>query len=80
MKFTCEKSLSEFEAWAGGLNTFNKIEEENKLDELESILEDAYPDGIAETTLNDLLWFESDWLYEMLGIKEEDEESEDEDE
>lgn len=84
MKFTCEKSLSEFEPWSGACDTFNKIEEEDKMYILESYLEEMYPEGIDETTLNDLLWFESEWVYELLDIKndydEDQDESEDEDE
>lgn len=72
MKFTCEKSLSEFEAWSGACNTFDKVEEEGKMDLLEAYLEEMYPGGIDETTLNDILWFESEWVYEMLDIKNED--------
>ena len=40
------------------------------------MLEDVYPDGIEETQLNDLLWFEPDWCLEMVGLKDEEEEVE----
>ena len=33
-----------------------------------------------ETQLNDLLWFDDEWVYEMLGITDEEEEDEDEEE
>lgn len=51
-----------------------------KAAELESLLIETEPaDGYNETTINDILWFESDWLFEMLGINpDEDEENEDE--
>ena len=38
---------------------------------LEQILEDTYPDGMTETELNDLLWFDSEVVYEWLGIRSE---------
>lgn len=38
---------------------------------LEQILEEIYPEGMTETELNDLLWFESDMIYEWLGIRSE---------
>ena len=36
-----------------------------------------YPEGIDETKLNDILWFEEDWIFESLGITDE-EDAEDE--
>lgn len=39
-----------------------------RLAPLECVLEDLYPDGIEETTLNDLLWFEEESLYEWVGL------------
>jgi hypothetical protein len=41
-------------------------------------MEELYPDGIDETSLNDILRFEEDWVFEMLGISDEEEEKEDE--
>ena len=38
----------------------------------EQILEDTYPDGMTETELNDLLWFDSESVYEWLGIRSEE--------
>lgn len=78
MKITKEISFSQFEPWSGAVGTYNLIIKTNKEDELETILEDLYPDGISDTQLNDLLWFDSDWILESLGIAEEDED-EDED-
>ena len=70
MKITSEVSLRNFKAWAGAKDTLNKLIELDKCEELEFILEDTYPDGISETQLNDILWFESEWIYDMLGIEE----------
>ena len=63
-----------YKPWSGAISTWNEIEGANKVDELEYLLEELYPEGITDTQLNDLLWFESDWIYESLGITEEDEE------
>ena len=79
MKITKEISFSQFEPWGGAISTYNLIVEADKEDELEAILEDLYPDGLSDTELNDLLWFESEWLLESLGIAEEEDEDEDED-
>ena len=37
------------------------------------MLEDMYPDGLTATELNDLLWFDADWVLSMVGIEEEPE-------
>ena len=74
MKIYSEISLENFEAWSGAVDTLNRVREAGKCDELESILEDLYPDGMSETELNDLLWFEPETVFEWLGIEEEEEE------
>ena len=69
MTITYELDLNSFEAWSGAKDTLDKIIDEGKCEELEGILEDMYPDGMTETELNDLLWFESESIYEWLGIR-----------
>ena len=76
MKIYKELNLTSFEPWSGAIDTYHIIYNADKLDDLELLLEELYPDGIDETQLNDLLWFESDWLYESLGISEEEESEE----
>ena len=76
MKIYRELDLTNFEPWSGAVDTYNTIYNADKLKELELLLEELYPDGIEETQLNDLLWFESEWLLESLGISEEEEEEE----
>ena len=73
MKIYSEISLENFEAWSGAVNTLDRIRNAGKCDLLESVLEDAYPDGLSETSLNDILWFEPDWCYEMCGMRCESE-------
>ena len=70
MKITSEMSLKNFKAWSGAKDTLNKLIELDKCDELEFILDDLYPDGLTETQLNDILWFDDEWVYEILGIEE----------
>ena len=76
MKIYSEISLENFKAWSGAVDTLDRVREAGKCDELESILEDLYPDGMSETELNDLLWFEPETVFEWLGIEEEEEEEE----
>ena len=70
MKITSEMSLKNFKAWSGAKDTLNKLIELDKCDELEFILDDLYPDGLTETELNDILWFDDEWIFETLGIEE----------
>lgn len=82
MKIISETCLGDFKFWSGAEDTAQRIWEEKGeegWEQLEAILEDLYPDGIDETELNDLLWFDAETVYEWLGIGEEDE-TEDEDE
>ena len=71
MTITYELDLNRFEAWSGAKETLERIQREGKCTELENILEELYPDGMTETELNDLLWFDSESVYEWLGIRSE---------
>lgn len=81
MKIYTEQSLTDFKFWSGAETTAQRIWEEQGsegFDHLEEILEDLYPDGIDETDLNDLLWFDADTVYECLGIGDKEEEGQEE--
>ena len=80
MKIFTEQSISDFKAWSGAVDTQNKIIEADKENDFDSYIEDLYPDGIDETALNDMLWFDGDQILQDLGITEDEEEEEDEDE
>ena len=69
---TYELDLRNFKAWSGAKDTLERVINEGKCDLLEQILEDTYPDGMTETELNDLLWFEPETIYEWLEIKSEE--------
>ena len=36
------------------------------------LLEDMYPEPVEITTVNDLLWFEEDFIHEQLDIEKDD--------
>lgn len=78
MKIISEIGLREFNTWSGATDTKNTIIENNKGDDFDSLIEDLYPDGLSDTQLNDILWFDADYLYEQLGINQEEEEDTDE--
>ena len=71
MTITYELDLNSFQAWSGAKETLERIQREGKCAELENVLEELYPDGMTETELNDLLWFDSESVYEWLGIRSE---------
>ena len=72
MTITYELDLNSFQAWSGAKDTLDRIQREGKCTELENVLEELYPDGMTETELNDLLWFDSESVYEWLGIRSEE--------
>ena len=72
MTITYELDLNSFQAWSGAKDTLDRIQREGKCAELENVLEELYPDGMTETQLNDLLWFDSEQVYEWLGIRSEE--------
>lgn len=69
MKVYSELSLWDFEFWAGAKDNAQKLTPE-QLDEVEHNLEEIYPDGIDETTINDIFWFDFDQICVWLGIME----------
>ena len=76
-----KKDFSEYKPWGGAVDTWDKIVENNMEIELEQLLEEMFLDDIpTDTQINDLLWFDSDWVLEQLGISDEEEEEEDEEE
>lgn len=72
MKLYRDLDLTRFEPWSGAVDTYNTIWNAGKLTDLENLLEELYPDGIEETNLNDLLWFDSEWVLNTLGIEDEE--------
>lgn len=75
-----EMSIHDFEPWAGAVDTYERLERNNKLNDLEWLLPGLLGGDVEETSLNDLLWFESDTVYEMVGLKTESEITEEIDE
>lgn len=64
--------FSDYKPWSGAIETYERIEREGKLDDLEQLLIEMFPEGMTDTELNDLLWFDWEWVYEQLDIHEEE--------
>lgn len=61
--------LQKFDAWNGAVQTKKIIIAHNKHTDFEELIEDIYPNGLTETKLNDILHFETEWIYKKLDIK-----------
>lgn len=72
MKIYKEESLRNFEFWSGAKDRASRLTFE-QLDQLENILEGVWPEGMTDTQINDLLWFDFDTVCEWLDIPGEDE-------
>ena len=71
MKIYKEESLRNFEFWSGAKDFAEKLTDD-ELDTIEMNLKDVYPDGIDETGLNDLFWFDREWLCVLIGTTEDE--------
>lgn len=71
MKLTYE--CDEYRPWSGAVDTWERIQDENKEDSFWNLMEELYGESMDEGQVNDILWFESEWVYETLGISEEEE-------
>lgn len=84
MKIYTEQSLKDFEFWSGARDRAKYLTDD-QFDTIEAILEDAYPDGMTDTEINDFFWFEEDTIADWLGYNSfeelmEESDSEDDDE
>lgn len=68
--------FSDYTPWAGARDTYALIDYHDKLDELDELITECYPDGLTETELNDILWFDSEWVLISLGIEVDNDELE----
>ena len=61
--------------WSGAVDTLNSIIEANKEDEFMDLLEQVFDSEFGEipdeTSVNDFIWFESDFIFEHLGLDED---------
>jgi hypothetical protein len=59
--------LRYFEFWDGADDLAGKLTN-SEFDQIEVELEQLYPEGITETGLNDLFWFEGEYICELIGL------------
>ena len=74
-------SLYDFEPWSGAVETYNKLLKAGKEEEFVDQLEQVFAgEDVSETEINDMLWFEPETCYELVGLDKNGNEKEDEDE
>jgi len=66
-----EKDLTNFDFWSGAVSLSNRLTY-TELQQITEQLEELYPEGMTDTQINDLFWFEEDFICEMIGEKAED--------
>ena len=69
MTIKTETNLRNFEAWSGAIDTKKIILDAGLEEEFEMLIDECYPEGLTDIELNDILWFDSDWILDMLGIE-----------
>lgn len=59
--------------WSGATYTKDRILLSGKGSEFCDLVSELWSDGVDQTTLNDFLWFDADFIYESLGMYESEE-------
>ena len=69
MKIYREESLSNFKVWSGAIANAEEFPLE-ELDQITAELESLDEgDGYDETQINDLMWFEPEYLASLIGLE-----------
>lgn len=61
-------NFEDFEPWGQAVATWEQVVDANKVDDLESYLDQIYPYGIHSVDLNDILAYESSEVLANVGI------------
>lgn len=68
MTYTVEKPLSQFKFWSGAKDRTDHLTIE-QLDQLDDLLPGILGENPSYTEINDLFWFEDDYVAQLLGFK-----------
>lgn len=66
LKVYKEIDLCDFEFWGGAKDVAEYLEDDD-FDIIENYLVDSGDEYITETEINDFVWFEDDYIAELLG-------------
>ena len=67
MKIYSEISLSHFEFWSGAKEFAAQLTEE-QFNMVDSFLEVLYPDGLSDTAINDMFWFDQNLIRQLANM------------
>lgn len=67
MIYTVEKPLSQFEFWSGAKKRTDHLTIE-QLDRLDDLMPEVMGENPTDTAINDLFWFEDDYIAQLLGF------------
>ena len=71
MWYSKEFDVNEFDFWGGAKDTIKIIKEHKMMGQLQDTLEELFADKIPTATeINDAVWFDSDEIFNILGITE----------
>lgn len=65
---TLYADISDYRPWSGAVNVYDELCARDLLYRFYDALEDFYPCGLSKTELNDLLWFEREFCYSLVGL------------
>ena len=68
MTIKTEQSLRNFEFWSGAKDNAAMMTAE-ELDSVENELEAMYPEGMTDTEINDLFWFDFEYVCDLIGLE-----------
>ena len=67
MRITNDLNINNFKFWSGAKDLTNKLTY-SELNVIQENLEELYPDGLTDTQLNDLFWFDDEFICELIGV------------
>ena len=72
MHYYVEEQLYNFQFWGGAKENANLLTLQ-ELEQIEFELSDIYPEGLEDTQINDIFWFDFDFIAQLLGYEDEEE-------
>tara|TARA_R100000655_G_scaffold90650_1_gene131251 strand:- start:13 stop:243 length:231 start_codon:yes stop_codon:yes gene_type:complete len=66
MKVITETNLTDFDFWSGAKHLANRLTY-SELETISEQLQELYPDGMSDTQVNDLFWFDEDFICKLIG-------------
>lgn len=61
-------TIENYRPWGGAIRVWQALHDANKMEQFKYLITELYPDTIDAPTLNGLLWFDSDFVFESVGM------------